>query len=163
MYRAQRFVCTLLVVALCPGVACDGYLDGNAGAAVDGTAGHPVGRQPDGLGGPMETPSSPGVVKTVSYSEPTTLSSGTSCAASAGPLAGLTHTTIYYSVNGGAPVTAATVPAGSASGGGSVSKQVAVTGLRAGSNQVVFWATATNKQGESDPTCSTRITITVPW
>jgi len=101
--------------------------------------------------------------KTVSYTEPTTITGATACSTTGGALTNLDHTTIYYSIGTKPPVIAATIPATSPGGGGSVTKAVTVTGLAPGANQVKFWVTATNsKQQESDPTCSQQVTLTIP-
>jgi hypothetical protein len=84
------------------------------------------------------------------------------CSTNGGPLSDLDHTTIYYKVNDGPGVTAATVPATSPTGGGTVSRQITITGLSAAS-QVTIWVTATNKAMiESDPTCSEQVTLMLP-
>jgi len=101
--------------------------------------------------------------KTVSYTEPTTITGATACSTTGGALTNLDHTTIYYSIGTKPPVIAATIPATSPGGGGSVTKAVTVTGLAPGANPVKFWVTATNsKQQESDPTCSQQVTLTIP-
>jgi len=103
------------------------------------------------------------VTKTVSYTEPATLAGATTCSANGGAVTDLDHTTIYYRINQGPQVTAAIVPATSPAGGGSIDRQVVIAGLGTGSNQVKVWVTATNaQQGESDPTCSEQVTLTLP-
>jgi len=103
------------------------------------------------------------VTRTVSYVEPTSLAGVATCSTNGGALTNLDHTTIYYKINKGPDVTAAKVSATAPQGGGSISKQITITGLSAGTNQVTIWVTATSStQQESDPACSQQVTLNVP-
>jgi hypothetical protein len=78
----------------------------------------------------------------ISYDEPTTNADPT-----ATPLTDLSHTNVYYSLNGGAKVKGPNVSASAATGGGSKTTSVLVVLPFTGEHRVELWATATDTSG----------------